>query len=259
MVNKIALITGATSGIGAAFAKKLASHNYDLILTGRREEKIKQLAAELMAQYEINVEILLIELAKKDDLELLLQKVGVIKNLDILINNAGFNVRKKFMDLDVQVHTDMLAVHDYASMRLMYAALKNMLANNSGTIINVSSIAAFFTGSNNSTYFPTKAYLNSLTECVAQEIKDSQVRIQVLCPGMTRSDLWERMGENVDAVVAKRGGWPFVVMTAEEVVEISLHALDKNDKNKNKVICVPGFGNKVLVWIATLKRLLFSL
>lgn len=252
MTNKIALITGATSGIGAAYAKKLASQNYDLILTGRREEKIKQLAADLMAQYKINIEVMLIELAKKDDLELLLQKVDAEKNLDILINNAGFNVRKKFLDTDVQVHEDMLAVHDYAPMRLMYTALKNMLTNNRGTIINVSSVAAFFTGPNNSSYFPTKAYLNIFTECIAKELKDSNVRIQVLCPGMTRSDIWERMGENVDEVAAKRG-WPFVVMTAESVVDISLRALEKK-----KTICIPGFNNKILIWIATLKRL-FSL
>jgi uncharacterized protein len=113
-------------------------------------------------------------------------------------------------------------------------------------------VAAFFAGPKNTTYFPTKAYLNLLTECVAKEIKDSKVQLQVLCPGMTRSDIWERMREDVDEVAAKRG-WPFVVMTAESVVDISLRALEKN-----KVICVPGFSNKVLIWIVTLKRL-FSL
>lgn len=251
MTNKIALITGATSGIGAAFAKKLASKNYDLILTGRREEKIKKLASELMEHNKINVEIMLIELAEKDSLDLLIQKVESLKNLDILINNAGFNVRKKFLDVDVSVHTDMLAVHDMAPMRLMYAALKNMLAKNSGAIINVSSMGAFFIRTNNSSYFPSKAYLNSLTECVAKEIKDFKVQLQVLCPGMTHSDIWERMGEDIDEVAAKRGGWPFTVMTAEEVVEISLHALERK-----KVICVPSFGNKVLIWLETLKRLL---
>jgi uncharacterized protein len=131
MTNKIALITGATSGIGAAFAKKLASQNYDLILTGRREEKIKKLAAELMEQNKISVEIMIVELANKNDLDLLIQKLESLKNLDILINNAGFNVRTKFLDTEVQTHADMIAVHDYAAMRLMYTALKNMLVKNS--------------------------------------------------------------------------------------------------------------------------------
>ena len=251
MANKIALITGATSGIGAAFARNLASQNYDLILTGRREEKIKKLADELMAQHKINVEVLLIELAKKEDLDRLLQKVDAIKNLDVLINNAGFSIRKKFIDVDAQVHADILAINSYAPMRLMYTALKNMLVNNQGTIINVSAIGAFFPVPNNCSYNPTKAYLSFLTECVAQEIKNSKVRIQVLCPGMTRSDIWERLGEDIDAVLAKRGGWPFVIMTAESVVKASLRALQKN-----KIICVPGFGNKVLVWLGTLKRLM---
>lgn len=252
MNNKLALITGATSGIGAAFAKKLASQNYDLIITGRRAEKINQLAADLTAQYKIKVEVMLIELAKKDDLDLLVQKVAAVKNLDLLINNAAFNVRKPFLDIDVKTHTDMLIVNDYAPMRLMYAALPNMLKNDRGAIINVSSIAAFWTLKNSSSYNASKAYFNFLTETVSQEIKGSQVRIQVLCPGTTRTDIFERMGENVDEITAKRG-WPFVVMTSEEVAESSLRALEKN-----KLICVPRYNYKLLVWMVTLKRL-FSL
>jgi hypothetical protein len=249
MTNKIALITGATSGIGAAFAKKLASQNYDLIITGRREAQIKQLAAELMAQYKINVEVMLIELAKKDELELLLQKVEATKNLAILINNAGFGVRKKFIDIDPQVLTDMLMVHDYAAMRLMHTALKNMLANNQGAVINVSSIGAFLSMPSSSSYSGTKAYLNAITESIVKEIKDSKVRMQVLCPGITRSDIFERVGETAE-VAAKRS-WLFTIMTAESVVETSLHALEKN-----QVICVPGICNKIVVWLATLKRLI---
>lgn len=249
MSNKLAIITGATSGIGAAFARKLASQNYDLIITGRRAEKINRLADELMAQYKVNIEVMLLELTKKEDFEKLFKKVVATKNLDLLINNAAFNIRKKFIDIEIQTHLDMLMAHDYAPMCLMHAALKNMLVNNHGAVINVSSIGAFWPLPNNGSYIASKAYLNLLTETVAQEIKDSQVRLQALCLGSARTDVWERMGENIDEAIAKRG-WPFVVLEPEEVVEDSLRAL-----KKNKVICVPRYNYKLLAWIATLKRL----
>jgi short-subunit dehydrogenase len=248
MNNKLALITGATSGIGAAFAKKLASQNYDLIITGRRADKINQLATDLTAQHKVKVEVMLIELAKKDDLDLLVQKVTNTKNLDLLINNAAFNIKKPFLDVDVKTHADMLIVNDYAPMRLMYTALPSMLKNDRGAIINVSSVGAFWPTKNNSHYCASKAYLNFLTEAVAREIKNSKVRIQALCPGMTRTDIWERMGSDIDETFAKRG-WPFVIMTPEEVVEDSLRALEKN-----KLICIPRYNYKLLMWLATLKR-----
>ncbi|MCL5260171.1 MAG: SDR family NAD(P)-dependent oxidoreductase [Gammaproteobacteria bacterium] len=251
MANKIALITGATSGIGAAFAKKFASQNYDLIITGRREEKIKQLAAELMALYKVNVEVMLIELAKKDDLELLLQKVAATKNLDILINNAGFGLLKKFIDVDPPLYTEMFAVHDYAPIRLMQVALKNMLAKNKGAIINVSSFVGFFPAPDRASYAASKAYLSSITESIAEEIKDSQVRIQVLCPGMTRTEISERKGASLDEFVKKYYGRLITVMTAESVVESSLQALARK-----KLVCIPGVRNKALVWVRTLKRLI---
>jgi short-subunit dehydrogenase len=182
----------------AALAKlfrKLASQNYDLIITGRRADKLQQLADELMAQHQDNIEVMLVELANQEDVELLLQKIAALKNLDLLINNAGFNIRKKFIDIDIQQHIDMMMVHDCVPMRLMHTALKNMLANNHGAIINVSSVSAFWPTLNNGSYNATKAYLNLLTENVALDIKESKVRVQqALCLGMTRTDIWGRMG-----------------------------------------------------------------
>lgn len=250
MTRKMALITGATSGIGAAFAKKLSSQNYDLIITGRREEKIKKIAKELMALHHNNIEIMLLELADKHDLDTLIHKVKTIKNLDILINNAGFGFLKKFIDVDPEIYADMLTVHNHATLRLMHAALKNMLVNNHGTIINVSSITAFTTMPNVASYSATKAFLNAITYSIAKEIKHSKIKLQVLCPGSTETDLLTRHGQTTNEVAQKRG-WLFSLMNPEKVVESSLRAL-----KKNKVICIPGIRNKILARIGTLKRLL---
>ncbi|MCL5260425.1 MAG: SDR family NAD(P)-dependent oxidoreductase [Gammaproteobacteria bacterium] len=248
MKRKIALITGATSGIGASFAEKLASQNYDLIITGRRKDKITNFACELTTKYNVNVEVLLIELTKKEDLDLLLQKVDATKNLEILINNAGYGTRCKFVEEKPEIYEEMFILHDYAAIKLMQIALKNMLNNNNGKIINVSSVGAFLIMPTKSAYNPAKAYLISLSEIIAEEIKDSNVCIQVLCPGMTRSDVWARVGEDINDVAA-RLKWPHKLMPAEFVVDKSLSSL-----GKNKVICIPGFNNKFLALFAILKK-----
>jgi uncharacterized protein len=250
MGNKIALITGATSGIGAAFANTLASRGYDLIITGRREDKIRQFAAELSAKYQVKVDVMLLELMKDEDVTLLLQKVAALKELDILINNAGFIVIKKFIDTEAAEFSALMKVHDHVAVRLMLAALKNMLVNDRGAIINVTSIGAFILGGS-SAYSAAKAYLHAITELLAKELRDvkSKVKVQALCPGITRSDLTERLGFDLNAIAAKRGKL-FTVMSAESIVAVSLRAL-----GKNKVACVPGWNYKLLISLALLRRI----
>ncbi len=114
--NKIALITGATSGIGAAFAQKLASQNYDLIITGRRENKIKAFAKSLTDQYPIKIDVLIMELANDNDLDILIEKINSLAKLDILIHNAGFARRNYFFAEDLAFYENMVKVHILATV-----------------------------------------------------------------------------------------------------------------------------------------------
>ncbi|CAL7961015.1 conserved hypothetical protein [Gammaproteobacteria bacterium] len=247
MQRQVALITGATSGIGAAFARSFASKNYDLIITGRRADKIKILAQELQAKYGINIEVIIIELTNVHDLARLIQKVKAQKNLSILINNAGFGSKNNFHASDIIVWENMLKVHAEAVIQLTHAALPNMLAKNFGTIINVSSILAFFPYRRHAMYTATKAFINLFTKTIAKELKNTGVRVQALCPGLTVTDFHMQMG--MDASKAYKAHGFIKPMQPDAVVAKSLKCL-----KKNKTVCIPGFLNKLVVMLAVLIR-----
>lgn len=250
MHKKTALITGATSGIGAAFAKKFASQNYDLIITGRREEKIKAFAHELTKKYNVNVEVIIAELSKNDVLEVIAEKIRNTKSLEILVNNAGYAEKRcKFTDASISAHENMLNVHCLATMKFVHAALPNMLANKKGLIINVSSPMGFFPFCMQSMYASTKAFIALFTESLNLELNGTGVKAQVLSPGVTYSDLHGKL-EIDERKKARSSAWLWQSpMQPETVVEKSLKCLEKN-----RVLCIPGFRNKLVTIFHNLKR-----
>jgi short-subunit dehydrogenase len=241
--KKIALITGATSGIGAAFAKKFASEGYDLIVTGRRKEKLNALADELFNRYRVNVEVILIELSNLDDVEAFVDKVKQ-RDIDILINNAGFATRTTFYEEDLIGQESLVSVHVLIPMKLIHAVLPNMIRKGHGIIINVSSMAAFWALPRTATYSGTKAFLRAFSESLHVELISTGVKVQALCPGLTRTDFHERIGIEKSRQVNKGLiRW----MSPEEVVDASLKGL-----RKNQVVCVPGSLAKLRVLLPTL-------
>jgi uncharacterized protein len=250
MNKKLAMITGATSGIGAAFAKKFASQNYDLIITGRREEKIKAFAHELMKKYNINVEVIIAELSKNDVIEVLVKKIHNTKNLEILVNNAGYAQKRcKFTDADIITHENMLSTHCLATMKFVHAALPHMLVNKKGVIINVSSPMGFFPFGMQVMYASTKAFISLFTESLNLELKGTGVKTQALSPGVTYSDLHGKIGID-EKKKARSSAWLWQLpMLSENVVEKSLKCL-----KKNKALCIPGFRNKIVTIYHNLKR-----
>ena len=245
--SPVALITGATSGIGAAFAKNFARQKYNLIITGRRENKISKFAQELTAQYDIAVEVMILDLANEADLICLMQKIAAQKQLKILLNNAGFGSKNNFYAGDITIWQNMLKVHVEALLRLTYAALPHMLANKEGSIINVSSILAYFPYRKYAVYSATKAFINLFSRTIARELQGSGVQVQVLCPGLTVTDFHAQMGMEAKKVYRTRG---FIKpMLPEDVVAKSLANL-----KKNRSVCIPGFWNKILVLLAILFR-----
>lgn len=238
-IKGTAAITGASSGLGEVFARKLAARGYDLLLVARREAKLQTLASELASEHGVAAEALRADLSFDDDVSRLEHRLASERDLALLVNDAGFGLSGSFTSVDVEASLRMVQVHVVAPVRLTRAALPAMLARGRGAVINVSSIAAFLPSAGNVVYSATKASLISFSECLALELAGTGVKVQALCPGFTRTGFY--------GTVEFRGtGAPplpeFMWGTAEAVVEASLRALEGR-----RVVVVPGLVNKLSV------------
>jgi short-subunit dehydrogenase len=239
----LALITGASSGIGAEFARQLAAAGHDLVLVARRQEMLAALAAELTGRYAVRAEVLAADLSSPEDIRRVEEAIRARPDLGVLVNNAGFGTNGHFMAVPIDRSQDMIAVHIIASVRLAHAALPAMVERGRGDIINVSSIAAFFTAAGGATYGATKAYLNVFSEALQVELAGTGVRVQALCPGFTTSGFHDTPAyEGFDRSAIPDRLW----MTAESVVRESLESMPKG-----KVIVIPGRQYKLMAAAAT--------
>jgi short-subunit dehydrogenase len=234
----IALITGASSGIGAAFARRLADSGYNLILVARREARLTALAAEVERNFGVQAENLVADLADPAGVKIVEERVARLDSLALLVNNAGFGTRRRFADIDPARTLEMIHVHIIASVRLSRAALPGMIARKKGAIINVSSLAGFVPLPGNVTYSATKAYLTSFSQALQIELAGSGVHVQALCPGFTYTEFHGPLGPTG----YNRGYIPKQLwMTAEAVVDGSLKALERE-----QVVYIPGLINRLL-------------
>lgn len=240
-MNKTAVITGATSGIGAAYAKKLASQGFDLVLTGRRVETIQKLAEELTRQFKIKVEVIIAELSNDADIQKVINAIKSHENLDMLINNAGYWLPLTFDEKDLLAGETMMKALMTAPVRLIYSALPNMTKNGRGTIINVSSLAAFLPIPRMAIYASCKSFLKAFSERLQLETKDKGIKVQVVCPGVIDTDFY-RFSAQARKVMSEQ----FQMMSAESVVECSLLEL-----TGNHVVCIPGKYYKAIVQKST--------
>lgn len=234
----LALVTGASSGIGAVFARSLAARGYDLVLAARRRERLEQLAAELRAATGAAAEPLVADLSEDAGVRRVEERIAAAPNLEFLVNNAGFGVLGHFSEIDVAMHDRMHRVHVLAALRLTHAALRGMIARAKGSIVNVSSVAAFFQNPGSVTYAATKAWMNSFTEGVHLELKSrgSPLRVQALCPGFTYTEFHDTAG--IDRSPIPKAWW----MQAEDVVEASFRGLEQG-----KLFVIPGWRYRLLV------------
>jgi len=239
-----ALITGASSGIGAEFARQLAAQGYNLVLCARREERLRALAGELAQAHGVTADTLVADLAKPEGIEAAAQYIAGLADLEILVNNAGFGTEGRFARADAGRESDMVSVHMAAPVRLSRAALPGMLARGRGAIINVSSVAASFPLPGNVLYSSSKAFLNAFSRALHVEVDGTGVRVQALCPGFTITEFHDPLGR-----FERRRIPAFLWMQAEDVVAQSLAALWDGP-----VVFVPG---RLYPLIAALGRLPF--
>ena len=186
-----ALITGASSGIGASYAKQLAGKGFDLILLARRKERLQFLADKLQSDYSIRCEIISADLSNCEEINKVVNYIHQVDTLDILINNAGFATVGHFADIPLEKSMRMFHLHMTASMQLSHAALQRMLERKRGAIINVSSMGAFMLTPGNVLYDATKSFLVTFSENISLEARDKGIKVQVLCPGFTRTEFHE--------------------------------------------------------------------
>lgn len=235
--NKTAVITGATSGIGAAYASKFAQLGYDLIITGRRKEKIEGVAKQIQQEYNVNVEIILAELSEMQDIKKVIDFIKE-KEIEVLVNNAGFGVKSLYQVSELSVMEQLVKVNVFAPMELIHAILPGMVKRDRGTIINISSESVYMIIPQNAIYSGAKAFLKSFTEGLHMDLMDTGVKVMAVCPGLTHNDLHEKMGMDKSRQI-NRGQIKW--MSPEDVGDISL-----KDLKKGKVICIPGNHTKIL-------------
>lgn len=233
--RRSALVTGASAGIGLAFAERLAREHYDLVLVARRGDHLEEIAKRLRDERGVAVEVLAADLTHSDALRLVEQRVAEDATLDLLVNNAGFGTQGRFAELEIDREEEEIRLNVIAVVRLTRAALPHMLERGRGEIVNVSSMAGFYPGPYLATYGATKAFVTSFTEAIAGEIAGSGVRVQALCPGFTRTEFQARASIDPSRVPA------FAWMSAEDVVDASLAALAAGE-----IVVVPGGLNKAM-------------
>ena len=232
----VALVTGPTSGLGHEFAVQLARSGHDLVLVARNEARLETLAAEL-ASYDASAEVVVADLGDRSQLDTVAARLADrSRPVDLLVNNAGFGHKDRFLDNDVEAEQGMLDVLVTAVMRLTHAALGPMVERGHGGIINVSSVASFLP---RGTYGAAKAWVTSFGEWAAVEYKPAGVTFTTLCPGFVVTEFHERLGS--------QEGSGRMWMDASDVVRTALA-----DHAKGKAISIPGTQYKAIVGVSRL-------
>lgn len=213
-----ALVTGPTAGIGAAFARRLASDGYRLVLVARYEHTLKELAAELDGDHEVLAADLTDPVARQRVETRLADEDSPV---DLLVNNAGIGAVGRFWEADPDVLLAQYELGTTAVLRLTRAVLPGMVARDRGAVVNVASFGALLPGRNGAAYTASKSYVVSLTDRIAAELKDTRVSAIAVCPGWTRTELHRRSGN--DCPDPASGWW----LDADAVVDQALADLAK--------------------------------
>ncbi|MFK3982719.1 SDR family NAD(P)-dependent oxidoreductase [Micromonospora sp. NPDC050397] len=233
-----ALVTGATSGIGAAFARRFAADGRHLVLVARDERRLAETAAELSRRHGVSVSTLTADLSTDDGCQTVeRQFTDPAEPIELLVNNAGISLARSFLKSTAEDEARLLRLNVHAVMRLTHAALPTMTERRSGAVINVSSVAGFGAVMPGSTYSASKAWVTNFSESVGQATRRYGVRVMVLCPGYVRTEFHQRAGINT----SKMPDWLW--LSADSVVAEALR-----DLGKGKLLSVPDWKYKAAVF-----------
>jgi uncharacterized protein len=234
-MEKWAIITGASSGIGKALAFEFARNGYNLFLTARNEKRLRETAAECEEKFGVKSEIFPADLADSAAVESLVEAISN-RSCDVLVNNAGFGVKGDFAETDLSEELKMLDVQLAAMLKLTKAVLPKMIGRKSGKILNVASVYSFAPVPRQSVYSASKAFILNFSSALNNELKEQNIQVSVVCPGITQTEFRQRAG-----IADKKDSG----MTAEKVAETAFREM-----MRGKHIIVPGFQNKIFAFLS---------
>lgn len=218
-----ALITGASSGIGATYADRLARRGHDLLLVARDAQRLQVLAERLRSAYGIAVEVMPADLTQKTDVRKVEQRLREDAAIGLLVNNAGVSMNGTLAQADLEYAEQMIELNVIALTRLAAAAAANFSAVGRGGIINLGSVVALAPEMFNAVYSATKAYVLSLSQTLAAELRSVNVQVQAVLPGLTRTEIFERSGTDASLLP------PSMIMAVEELVDAALAGFDQQE------------------------------
>jgi len=218
-----ALVTGASSGIGAVYAERLAARGFDLLLVARDQKRLESAASKLREAHGVQVEVLKADLTQKDEVLKLEQRLRSDSSISLLVNNAGVAVNGLLANADPEALEQLIQLNVTTLTRLAAAAASAFTTAGRGTIINIASVVALFPERFNATYSASKAYVLSLTQSLNTELEGTGVKVQAVLPGVTRTEIWDRSGFDASGIPAE------MVMEAGEMVDAALSGLDQGE------------------------------
>ena len=241
-MTRTALVTGASAGIGKAFAEHLASDGYDLVLTARRQQRLEELARALEVKHGVRAQVITADLADPGAPEQIMQELRARElEVDVLINNAGFGIRTAFGDTPWTQHAQLIQVEVTAVAHLTHLCLPGMLDRGYGRVVHVASLAGLLPGAPTSTlYAAAKSFLIKFSESLTAELKHTGVHVCAVCPGFTHSEFHDVMGTRPIVSKLPAAMWS----SAEQVAREGIDAVMRGD-----VVYVPGPLNRALAVI----------
>ncbi len=218
-----ALITGASSGIGAVYADRLAKRGYDLILVARNQARLSTVARRVKLETGRSIDTIVADLGDKADLARIEAVLRTDPDITLLVNNAGTAATAPLLESDVEKMDEMIRLNVGALTRLTYAAVPGLVARGGGTVINIASIVAIQPEVLNGVYGASKAFVLAFSQSLQHELADKNVRIQAVLPGATATELWDRAGRPLHTLPVA------IVMSAEDMVDAALAGLDQGE------------------------------